>query len=343
MKPTQELIKTTGFVAVAALLATAGYFATAAPTYTTTSETVNEYFYDFDSAKITQLRIVSYDGSTVNPFEVQKQGEVWVLPSHEGYPADASKRLGEALAALQGLRRGPLVSESPLDHDRYGVVSPENIKPGTLADAVGTLVVAKMGSETKAGMIIGMADKQDETLRYIRRADEDRVYRAKVDMAKFSTKFDEWIETDLLEMGQVALKEVDFDYFKVDETKGRVTPVEQFRVAYDEAKPVDQRWTLLAPKPLGDNPPKNAKLEFLPVDLAAQKKEINSTALNDMQRAFNDLKIVDVYRKPEKISQILQGKEIQVDQFGQEQLRRDIRDMQSKGFFFGENDIIPLE
>jgi hypothetical protein len=60
-------------------------------------------FPDFaDAAKAASLEIVSFDDelATLKPFKVVKSGGVWVLPSHENYPADAKEQLAAAATEL---------------------------------------------------------------------------------------------------------------------------------------------------------------------------------------------------------------------------------------------------
>ena len=163
-----------------------------------------------DASKAASLEIVSYDDelSTLHPFKVLQSGGVWVLPAHQNYPADAKEQLAAAATALVDLKMLDVVSKSPGDHETYGVIEPdpEKIKPGMTG--VGQLIEIRDGSGNKlARLIVGKEDKRrvgadagGRTLRFVRKAGQDPVYRVEVDTSKFTTSFDDWIEKDLLKL-----------------------------------------------------------------------------------------------------------------------------------------------
>ena len=55
-----------------------------------------------DASKAASLEIVSFDDetATLKPFKVVRSEGVWVLPSHENYPADAKDQLAAAATEL---------------------------------------------------------------------------------------------------------------------------------------------------------------------------------------------------------------------------------------------------
>jgi hypothetical protein len=68
-----------------------------------------------DASKAASLEIVSFDEdtATLSPFKVVKSGGVWVLPSHQNYPADAKDQLAAAATELVDRPIVDLVSTSP--------------------------------------------------------------------------------------------------------------------------------------------------------------------------------------------------------------------------------------
>ena len=73
-------------------------------------------FPDFsDAGKAASLEIVTYDDAlaTLQPFKVVKSGGVWVLPSHQNYPADAKEQLAVAATELIDRPILEVVSTSP--------------------------------------------------------------------------------------------------------------------------------------------------------------------------------------------------------------------------------------
>lgn len=285
-----------------------------------------------DASKAASLEIVSYDDelSTLHPFKVLQSGGVWVLPAHQNYPADAKEQLAAAATALVDLKMLDVVSKSPGDHETYGVIEPdaEKIKPGMTG--VGQLVEIRDASGNKlARLIVGKEDKRrsgsdasGRALRFVRKAGQDPVYRVEVDTSKFTTKFGDWIEKDLLKLSPWDVRRLGIeDYALVAvESNGRVGVQldRKYRVdlAYDDK---NAKWSLerlLAfPK---DGDPKEEKL--------SDGEELAAGKLNELRNALGDLKIVDVARKPSGLSADLKAEESFTND------REAVTSMQQRGF-----------
>jgi hypothetical protein len=285
-----------------------------------------------DASKAASLEIVSYDDelSTLHPFKVLQSGGVWVLPAHQKYPADAKEQLAAAATALVDLKMLDVVSKSPGDHETYGVIEPdpEKIKPGMTG--VGQLVEIRDGSGNKlARLIIGKEDKRrvgadsgGRTLRFVRKAGQDPVYRVEVDTSKFTTSFGDWIEKDLLKLSPWDVRRLGLeDYALVAvESNGRVGVQldRKYRIdlAYDDK---DAKWSLVKLEAFSkEGEPKEEKL--------AEGEELASGKLNDLRNALGDLKIVDVARKPSGLSAELKAEESFTND------REAVTSMQQRGF-----------
>ena len=285
-----------------------------------------------DASKAASLEIVSYDDelSTLHPFKVLQSGGVWVLPAHQNYPADAKEQLAAAATALVDLKMLDVVSKSPGDHETYGVIEPdpEKIKPGMTG--VGQLIEIRDGSGNKlARLIVGKEDKRrvgadagGRTLRFVRKAGQDPVYRVEVDTSKFTTSFDDWIEKDLLKLSPWDVRRLGLeDYALVAvESNGRVGVQldRKYRVdlAYDDK---DAKWSLLKLEAFSkEGESKEEKL--------ADGEELASGKLNDLRNALGDLKIVDVARKPSGLSGELKAEESFTND------REAVTSMQQRGF-----------
>ena len=285
-----------------------------------------------DASKAASLEIVSYDDelSTLHPFKVLQSGGVWVLPAHQNYPADAKEQLAAAATALVDLKMLDVVSKSPGDHETYGVIEPdpEKIKPGMTG--VGQLVEIRDGSGNKlARLIVGKEDKRrvgadasGRTLRFVRKAGQDPVYRVEVDTSKFTTNFGDWIEKDLLKLSPWDVRRLGLeDYALVAvESNGRVGVQldRKYRVdlAYDDK---DAKWSLVKLEAFSkEGEPKEEKL--------AEGEELASGKLNDLRNALGDLKIVDVARKPSGLSAELKAEESFTND------REAVASMQQRGF-----------
>lgn len=262
-----------------------------------------------DASKAASLEIVSFDEDTATlaPFKVVKSGGVWVLPSHQNYPADAKDQLAAAATELVDRPIVAVKSTSPGDHELYGVKEPDAEKVAVGDTGVGQLVEIRDASGTKlARLIIGKefkrpvgADAAGRTLRYVRKAGQDPVYLVELDTAKFTTKFDDWIEKDLLK-----LSPWDVTRLTIDDSSWSVafapdgrpsisrTRTSEIDLAYDDK---EGKWSLVKLVDFG----KGNKPEEKPL---AADEELATTKLNELKNALADLTIVDVVRKPAGLS-----------------------------------------
>ena len=269
-----------------------------------------------DAEKAASLEIIRYDDelATLYPFKVIKTGGVWVLPSHQNYPADAKDQLAAAATELVDLKALDVVTERAADHEVYGVIEPdqEKIKPGMTG--VGQLIEIRDASGSKiARLIIGKEDKQagvgsgSRRLRFVRKAGQDPVYRVELDTSKFTTQFGDWIEKDLLKLTPWDVRSVELDNYTLAavESDGRLEVRQQrsekMQLSYDDKA---SSWQL-------------ASLETFPNEESAEpvseelknNEEVDSTKLNDLRNALGDLQIIDVARKPAGLSADLKAAE----------------------------------
>jgi hypothetical protein len=271
-----------------------------------------------DASKAASLEIVSFDDetATLKPFKVVRSEGVWVLPSHENYPADAKDQLAAAATELIDRPVLDVVSDSPGDHETYGVIEPDPEKVKVGMTGVGQLVEIRDASGNKlARLIVGKEDKRPaaagpasgRTLRFVRRAGQDRVYRVELDTTKFTTKFDDWIEKDLLKVSPWDVRQLTLDdsscTFGMDEATGRpmisLARKARAELGYDDK---DAAWSLIKLEGFDEkNRPREEKL--------GDGEELASGKLNDLRNALGDLKIVDVVRKPSGLSAELKAEE----------------------------------
>ncbi|MBT6920245.1 MAG: DUF4340 domain-containing protein [Planctomycetaceae bacterium] len=269
-----------------------------------------------DAEKAASLEIIRYDDelATLYPFKVIKSGGVWVLPSHQNYPADAKDQLAAAATELVDLKTLDEVSSRATDHELYGVIEPdqEKIKPGMTG--IGQMIEIRDASGSKlARLIIGKEDKQSgvgggsRRLRFVRKAGQDPVYRVELDTSKFTTRFGDWIEKDLLKLTPWDIRSVELDNYSLSavESGGRLEVRQQrdekISLMYDDK---ESSWLLSS----FENFPDEESLDSVSVELQ-ENEEVDSTKLNDLRNALGDLQIIDVARKPAGLSSDLKAAE----------------------------------
>lgn len=254
---------------------------------------VGEEFYpDFtDPTLAAGLEVYAFDTEEVVPqeFIVKRQANgQWTIPSRHDYPADAEDQLSKTAASIIGIKRGAMVSRWPADHARYGVVNP---KQDTLkvdeVDGVGKrLILTADDGSTLADYIIGKPVDSDSVAGsadqyYVRHPEKDDVYICSMTI-DLSTKFSDWIDTDLLHINtqsditQLAINDYSFD--------GReVTPVETTILKREKSS---DPWVLEG--------------------LNEETEEVDTTAMSDAVGAIADMKIVGVRPKQDGLTPDLQ-------------------------------------
>jgi len=317
-----EMVKTLVMVVIAVVVGLAAFiWRPQAPGVTPDKMVGEKLFPDFkDPAAAASLEIVDYDESTgtSRPFSVAKTNGVWSIPSHEGYPADAKEQMGRAAAALMDLNVLQVLGDAPSDHETYGVVDPDpkTLKPG--ATGVGTRVVMKdAGGRMLVGLIIGKAVPDRSELHFVRRIGQDSVFAVAIKTDKLSAKFEDWIEKNLLKMDSLDFQRASIRDYSVDLIRHAIVPRSNMSVEYNDSS--DPKWKLTEDVILhGDRE--------IPGKLAADE-ELNATKLDDMKRALDDLKIVDVNRKPKGLSADLRA----TGDFGKD--AEAVRSLQERGFY----------
>jgi len=297
-----------------------------------------------DAAKAASLEILSFDDelATLTPFKVAQAGGVWVLPAHENYPADAKEQLAAAATELVDLEAIAVASDKPGDHEIYGVIEPDAEKIKVGMTGVGRLVEIRDASGNRlARLVIGKEAKRagpaaapgGRTLRYVRKAGQDPVYIVEIDTSKFTTKFDDWIEKDLLKLSPWDVRRVVIDdstcTFGIDETTGRPLVSQErrglFDLAYDDKSAA---WTVGKLEGFDKaNKPQEAPL--------GAEEELASGNLNALRDALGDLKIIDVARKPAGLSGELRAEKTFMDD------REAVLSLAQRGFYpFASGDLL---
>ena len=267
------------------------------------------------------LKIVTFNETLgeLRNFEVRQDSEtgLWKIPSKGGYPADAVEQMRDAANSLVGLKILDVPTENPEDHVGMGVVEPklEDLNPGD--EGVGRLVTFKDASQkVLASLIIGGKVKDQEGQVYVRKPGQDPVYVVALDDKPLTTKFEDWIEEDLLQLSSIDLEKLELvdQSVTVGLQGGSLTRNYVVDFAKDSGN-----WQLASLREYDKAnqlaPPKKVEIE--------EGKELNTQKINDLTNALDDLKFVDVRRKPDGISANLKAdKELISDQEVANQLAR---------------------
>jgi hypothetical protein len=255
-------------------------------------DTGEPLFGDFtDPASATALTVVSWDEdqAKVERFAVEQKAGLWVIPSHNDYPADGTERMGKAAASFIDVKKDVYYGDKPEDHARFGVLDPEGSdgkgdEKGqriTIKDASGTVLV---------DVIVGKAPEGKQGFYYVRKPEEKRVYGAKLTL-DVSTDFGDWIEKDLLHVERDEIVQVAYDPYSVDESAGKVMGSNPVVAELKMGGDGKEAWTAIEPT------------------LSPEGQTLDSAKVKQVVTAAANVKIVGVRPRPEVLTlQALQSK-----------------------------------
>ncbi len=254
-----------------------------------------------DPLTAASLKVVTFDElqGQLDTFEVRKDrtSGIWTIPSRNGYPADALEHMRDAANALVALKILDIQTENAEDHDDLGVVEPklEDLEVGD--EGVGRLVTFKDESQkTLASIIVGKPVANEPGKVYVRKPGQDPVYVVKFDDAPLGTRFQDWIEDDLLKLSSIDIAKIEIKDYSAALAGGRQLSLSRNYTATVEMD--GSQWKL---GELLSFDPTSAVAAGTKVEVPADKP-LNTTKLNDMKSALDDLKIVNVLRKPDGMS-----------------------------------------
>lgn len=239
-----------------------------------------EFYAEFvDPTLAASLEVNAFDADAVAPKEFRVQrlpNGRWVIPSHHNYPADAEEQLAKTASSVIGIKRGAMVTRWEADHAQYGVVNPkqESLTVNEV-DGVGQRLTLRGDNDSVlADYVVGKQVEGESGQYYLRHPNEDEVYIASLDI-DLSTKFTDWIETDLFDISNGEILRLVVNDYSFNELNGQLTESEVT--------------TLTREKTWSD--------DWLFTELNAETEELNKDAIRDTLSAIADLEIAGVREK----------------------------------------------
>lgn len=272
------------------------------------------FFPEFtDPNTATTLEVIEYNENSGSPyaFKVTFANGKWTIPSHHDYPADGKDRLAKTAAGVIDLKKDDYRTNNVSEYETLGVLDP--MDEGASLEGRGKRVTIKgEGGVTLADIIIGHEIEGRPNMRYVRLPDEKRVYAARIDI-DISTKFEDWIKADLLEVAKADIDKVVINDYSINERTRSVDRKDNIQLTVK-----DSLWTA---KGMGSG------------------KQIDTTVMAELLATLDELTIVGVRPKPEGLSATLKQ-----DKNQSEVSQADKRSLQSKGFFFtGDGQLMSNE
>lgn len=257
------------------------------------------------------LEVSDYDDAMtrVRRFKVILQDGKYVIPSKMNHPADAKERLAKTAAAMIGLRKDDVRSDQQKDHELYGVVDPTDAAEGAAGRGV-RVTLRDAAGRALSDLIFGKSVKEKEGTRYVRMPGHKRVYETRVPY-EISAKFSDWVETDLLQISAGQLKRLELNSYMVDEEANIVKDLDIHILSKD----AQGAWILEA---LG------------------RGEELKKETVDEMVGALDELKIVDVRRKPEALAKAFRNEQSRLSS-------RDLGDLRNRGFYVTQDRLYANE
>lgn len=301
-----ENAKTICFLAVAVLVVAAAVVTSLPPSSADSAGDLvgKPLFPEFkDPLAVTSLEIDEFDEdtATLQRFLVQ-QTEVkgktrWVIPSHDNYPADAKEQVASAATSLMGLKVVSVVGDDQGDQRIYGVIAPDPkvLKVGTTGVGAKIVMRDKDGKEVLA-LILGKEVPDRPGLRYVRKPGQDPICIVEAKADKFSTKFENWIERNLLSISSFDVKRLWIRDYAIKPTSDGLAILQNGEMRIERNDAGDAKWKMTEDRKYVVDEQK-----WVSVPMGADE-ELNAARLDEMMTALDDLKIVDVSRKPAALS-----------------------------------------
>ena len=256
--------------------------------------------FDVEDAK--RLRIVTFDPETATSrdFEVAEESGLWTIPSKQGYPADAVRQMAEAATCLIDREVLRIAAQDASQHLELGLVDPTSSNLNIENSGVGTRVsMTNIDGAPLADMIIGKEVSETENQRYVRNADQDVAYVVNLQTDALTTRFEDWIEKDLLKLNPLDIRRVHIKDYSAE----LVFTLQGIRVNWDRHGEMELRYddseSKWSAERLQEFDPEKRDLVDYSLD---EKESLNEDALRELRNGLDDLAIVDVERKPAGLS-----------------------------------------
>jgi len=334
-----ESIRTISFLGAAVVIGLLAWITRPAPAPRSVVGTT-DVVRPFDVAEAASLKIQRYDAEEgkLEKFEVAKVGGRWVIPSHDGYAADAEAQLTKVASLFTGMKAiGAPASDDPKQHGDFGVKEPGESTSGDGKEYGRLVTISNSDGKDLVNLIVGKSAAPtggDEgaaakSYRFVRKVGQDPVYVVEISLDAITTKFEDWIERDLLKLDSFNVAKLDLHDYSIEPQRvGRqvrmvFVPRMDTVVDWDST---GNEWKLQ--KMLLYQ--RGETLEALEAGLA-DDEELNKSKLDGVKTAVDDLKIVDVERKPKVLFDALKDEKL-----AQEEQALDT--LQEFGFFVMADD-----
>jgi hypothetical protein len=188
-----------------------------------------DLFETYETNDVRTISIMQYNNESnrIEQFRLRRKGERWVIPNAGDFPATRIARIGEVAKSLLDRTVLSLATEDEQGHVDYGVVDPS--EPGTNSrSSLGMRVdLLDRNRGDIANLIIGkpVPGGSDGVPRYyVRVPGQPAVYELEIPKDIFKTRFEDWIDPNLMELPpptstEVSISQVNVEQYRLDQEK----------------------------------------------------------------------------------------------------------------------------
>jgi hypothetical protein len=288
-----------------------------------------------DPLAVKSLEVIAWDDTAARPrgFKVAFENNRWVIPSAFNYPADASRELAAAASSFIGLTRDRVITDDPAQHARFNLIDPSDERNPSPTGRGTRVTLRDAAGAPLADLIIGSAPAPADaeqpgapTSRYVRLANTNRVYTTALTLA-FSTRFQDWINQDLLQTPPQTINRVDITRYTIDERTGAVQDPLTLSLTRNPPPP--------APDPNNPAPAWSLSTQRndQPATPLAEGESLDTATIDALLQRISQLKIIAVRPKPPNLARLLSAAASGTDKSLPPLTLADQASMQSQGFF----------
>ena len=310
-------IPTTAFMGMiaAVTIACAAYFYPKTTEIVVDAKVNQNLFETYETNDVRSISITQYseDSNRIEQFRLRRKGERWVIPSVGDFPATQIGLIGEVAKSLLDRTVLSLATKDEQGHIEYGVVDPT--EPGNSANRSSLGMRVDLLDRNKgdiANLIIGKAvpGSNDGVPRYyVRIPGQPAVYELEVRKQVFRTRFQDWVDPNLMELPpptstEVSISEVNVDQYRLDAEKIATTARDSiYRCTFEIEKANLKK---LSFKAFQDGDFKEQELS------RPQQQEVASTLAS-----IGNIRYIDVVGKPKAVAKLLRtpSKAIEAEAF----------------------------
>ena len=178
------------------------------------------------------------------------------------------------------IKKDDFRTDNVADHGRCAVVDPLDETATGLSGRGKRVTLKGAGGKVLADFIVGKGVLSRPGFRFVRVPGQNRVYAARMDV-DLSTRFEDWIDRDLLQVEKSKIYGVTLKDYSIDE----------------RSLSVDQRDNLIL----------TLKDDEWKANRMSKSQSVDSLKIKDLLTALDDLSIVGVRPKPDGLSASLKG------------------------------------